>query len=402
MFEAISPFHGGLYLRVQSLNNSICNPRECKADHSAPITSDRFGYLNNRLQTAMHRPKIPSLHIMRRISRVLQFPEPRQSQFDMVGSRRLQVQSLQLLQAFRLLCCQILRVRKPEVSRLLQRLIALLLHPADLLNRLVHLAHDMKTVKDHLGMRNVVSQTVEIGIPHVVADKIDFHGISTSQPQVLYKILDDLFPPAFPDIKYSRGLQIAERCHVHMAFAGRKLIDPQNMKLRKVDLSPGPFYLMGQDPPDTIGMFSHKLSHPCHRHLPAQMKYQHLKQQRKTAPRTSPGDFHLLDPAPLASHPRYSRVKIGLVLKKVQMPPCPILGIVDFTFLLFTGRTGKIRPLKKINLQVQLPGLFRKLNLNHLPGLRKSQSQCKKGKFIHQDDSFQLSLHGEYYHALLL
>jgi len=402
MLETISSFHGGFDFRMQPFHHSIRNPRNSITDHSVPIPFYRFGDFNDGLQPTVRGPKIPSLQIMCRIGGVLQFPEPGKRQFDVIGPCRLQVQALQLLQLFCLLWCQILRVLQPQASRLLQLFVDLLLHPTHLLNRLVHLTHDVKTIKNHLSMRNVMAQTIKVGIPHITTDKRDLSRINSPVFQIFDKLSNHFFSSTFPNIKHSRRLQIAERCHIDISFTRRKLIDSQNMKPREIHSLPRPLHIMRKNPPDAIGLFTDKLSHCRHRHLPAQLQHQHLKQKSEATARTSPRHINLLNPTLSTPHPGHSSVDIGLILKKVQMPPRPVLRIVNFIVPLLTGRTGKLCSLRKVNFQIQAPGFFRKLDINHLPWLRKTQSQSKKGKFIHQDNSFKFSLHGKSYHAWML
>jgi hypothetical protein len=158
-------------------------------------------------------------------------------------------------------------------------------------------------------------------------------------------------------------------------------------------------HIMPENPPDAIRMFPHDFRHPGHRHLSAQLQHQHLKQQGKAASRPGPGHLHLSNPASSTPHPGDSGMKIGLVLKKVEMPPGSILRIVNLAFFLRARRTRKLSPLGKINLQVQPTFFFGKPDIDHMPWLGQAQSHRRKRQFIHPDDSFQLRLHLESYHV---
>jgi hypothetical protein len=60
----------------------------------------------------------------------------------------------------------------------------------------------------------------------------------------------------------------------------------------------------------------------------------------------------MFEAASLTFNPGHPSMQIGLVLKKVQMPPCSLLGIMDSTMASFAGRTGKCGPFLKIYLKV--------------------------------------------------
>ena len=132
-------------------------------------------------------------------------------------------------------------------------------------------------------------------------------------------------------------------------------------------------------------MLFEKGSNGFHRHTLGHHHNKGLKQQRKSAPRTSPGNIDGLDTTISTIASRNTRAQIGLVLEKIQMPPCPPLRVVRMASLSAATRTGKNTASGKINLDVQTMFVRTKLTRNHLPRRSQTQSQLKKICVSHPD-----------------
>jgi len=106
---------------------------------------------------------------------------------------------------------------------------------------------------------------------------------------------------------------------------------------------------------------------------------------KPAAPRTSPGNINGLDATITTTHSRNAGRQIGLVLEKVQMPPCVPLGVVCTAPLFPTTGTRKTTASGKINLDIQTALIQIKLTGCYIPRWSQTQSQLKKFRVSHSD-----------------
>ena len=400
MFEPVSPLHRGLDLRVQSLNDSVRHAGVQVAHDALPVALDRPRRSNHRLQPTMGRPVIPALQINDGPVRLAQFPEPGESQLDLISPRGLQIQTLQGLEPGFLTGGQVRRILQPQEPALLQGCVLRLFLPANRLHGHVHLGHHMEPVEHHQGLMEMRPDPVQVRIPHVAANDPDLGGINLPSLKIFDELIDDALFPALRQEHDPRGVQIAEGRHVDMPLAERELVDPQLLEAAQVDLAAGPLDVMAQDPPPSIGMLGGQLRNGRNRHLPRQGQDEKLEEQREAASRPSPGDLDLLDAARPAADPRNPGIEIGLVLKEVEMSPRPVLGVVDLAFRrVGTRGTGELRAFGEVEPEVQAALFLRELDLGDFPWLSQTQGEGKQAEFIHRGDSFHRNYRLGYYHV---
>jgi hypothetical protein len=108
-----------------------------------------------------------------------------------------------------------------------------------------------------------------------------------------------------------------------------------------------------QNPPESGVMLFDNIGNGFYRHRLGHHHNERLKQQRKTAPRTSPWNLHGLDATIPTIYTGNTGCQIGLVLEEVQMPPLVPLRVVCTASLSAAVGTGKHTAPGEINLNVQ-------------------------------------------------
>lgn len=89
-----------------------------------------------------------------------------------------------------------------------------------------------------------------------------------------------------------------------MALTNRGLVDAQLMEGPQIHPPAGPFDIMFQDPPQSLGMYGLQFRDRGDRHFPTQRQDQQLEEQRKSAARPRPGHVDILGPAFPTANPR--------------------------------------------------------------------------------------------------
>jgi len=400
LLEPVGSFHRGLDLRVQALHRPVGHSGIEEVDYAFPVALDRPRGLDHGLEPTVRRPKEPALQVSDGLEWIPDLPEPGQRQLDLISSGRPQVQALERFQPGFLVLRQVLRILQPEEPALLQDPVFPLLVAPDGLKGLVEQVHDVEPVENDRRFSQVFPDPVQVGIPHVATDDIDLGGIDIPGHQIADEALHDPFFAPLPQENDPGGLEITERGHVDVTLAERELVDSKLMEGAQVDRLSGPFDIVLQDPPQAIGVFGRKLRDRGHRHLPAERQNQELEKERKPAAGPRPWHLDLLDPALPAADPRDPGVKIGLVLEEVQMPPSPVLGVVNLAFPSLVARgTRELGALNEVEPEIEPPFLLGELEIDHPPGLGDTESQGKQAEFIHRDASFQYEICLESYHA---
>ncbi len=232
----------------------------------------------------------------------------------------------------------------------------------------------MEFIEGQVSSRKVLLHAFDEGRGHIATHLLDMCGIAVMRFKIRFESSQCRSILPFGGKQYPRHLQVHKQAHVTMPpFAGG-LIDTHLRHRRKIGFPAGDVKIVIQNSPKPRVMLVDNLGNRLDRHGLGHHHHQCLKQQRKSTPHSRPGNLYRLDPAILTAHTGNPGRQIGLVLKKVQMPPRPPLRVIGATSLSPATRTDKCATPRKINLNLQTTLGRIKLARHNMP--RRSQTQC--------------------------
>ena len=178
------------------------------------MTLDGLCSLNNGFQATMSGPEIPALQEGFPSLAVGLFKEFLKGQADLIRSGCLQIMARQGVHLATLRSGQIVGVLEPQIPRFLQHVCGFGLHAANLIHRLVHDFHDVKSIKGDLCIGKGRIHAFDIGWPHITADLLDLIGVAPMGTQVDRKGTDGVLIAPFCPVQETFYVQIEEETDV--------------------------------------------------------------------------------------------------------------------------------------------------------------------------------------------
>ena len=228
--KATGPFLHGRNLGIHALGNRIGDAMRKVRHHVRQVPNDQLSCLDDGLEAAVRGPEVPALSELPGPDCRLVAPQGTQRLLDRPGPSRFQFRSLQATKMGLGLSRHVLRVGQPQIFTpvqsfipgLEQRLVFLFAH---LVDRLQHMAHDVKPVEHHFPVRigNVTATGADIGRPHVQTDGLDARSLRLRQG---FKIPGQTVRRApFTNVLDRRGIQVTDQGHVAMSLGDRLLVN---------------------------------------------------------------------------------------------------------------------------------------------------------------------------------
>src|SRR6266853_3019654 len=186
--KTIGSSHGYFGFVVQSLDHTAGNLLSGLeiVEQQLAVSAQRSGDLLHRRDAGSHGLLAPKIQKHAGPGGRVVFPELLKIFFEEIGTDGLEVVAEQISQTELLLRGEILFALEHAPARLLeQRLVAVLSHSAcfggaDLIQRLVHLGDDVEAVENVQRLGTFLADHVQVGLPHVRADKLDLGSESVS------------------------------------------------------------------------------------------------------------------------------------------------------------------------------------------------------------------------------
>jgi hypothetical protein len=247
----------------------------------------------------------------------------------------------------------------------------------DLIGSLTSHLHEMKAVKDDLGLREELTRSALISRTHIHADEFDLFSLSAVGHQRLSEGFQSLSATAFDHQEKFMSFRVEHIGHVTMASPGTGFVNRDRSHLRPRVLGVGGFNIMGRHAPEPGIVLPKSICHRRHRHLAAQQHSQGLKKQRKAAAFPRPGHRYAQNSVFRAIAARHPSFQEALILEEVQMPPALDAGVMSRAKLAALW-AAKAPALLEIQLQKQLAWFAFKSAFRHFPSRFELQGRRKQ------------------------
>ena len=195
------------------------------------------------------------------------------------------------------------------------------------------------------------------------------------------------------DVEYAFANQISEDGDVVLAFLAG-LIHPQSLYIGYVNMFAGKIHVFFDEPPQAGVCFPDRFSYGGDGLLRSHEEDHGLEEQSKTGTRSCPWNQHRMNPVPAAMDSRHVGMQESLVLKKVEVPPSVLDGVMNRAGFSAPGnRTREPRSSSEFQPNMQggwIAGFLLdalEFDLVYVPRFLKAEGNSEKRSHVHDSYS---------------
>jgi hypothetical protein len=342
--ETVTAMTDHFGLVVEPLDGSVADRQVEVVEDVLLVPFDGPGKIADGLESGVGGPPEPSMKEVAGLGLDGTFPELTEAFLEQPGAMAAQIELLQITEPGTLGIGEIFDIFEPEIARPHKQVgIGFLqlygFFTADRVDRPQQLLHDVKAIVDESGMGQLLLDHVDVGLPHVAADRLD--AIAQRSAMLPEEPAESLLGAARPGPQQALLLQIIDVGDVDMPFALRQLVDAD------VEHSP---HLPVRQPVGYRLADRQRHGAPVHSEQPGHLLPgkqlapvgQHPNEpHRQSALALAPGDgFHAHLSAPRAGYPRRSICQCHRHAPQRRMPPGPRLQAVPHPTHRAAGAAG--------------------------------------------------------------
>ena len=304
--ESVGSAHDDFGLVVHTFHGTVGDASAEVVENVVHVAEHRAGELPQRRETGAHGPGAPELEEALGPARTLVLPEPAEHLLQQVGPVDFRVQPDEGGQPLGLPAGKVPRVLQPQVAAVLhQVLVGLALLPdllsAHLVDRLSQMAHDVELVEDDERLRRPRPHRVDVGPPHVAADR--FQPLRTVLSEEVEEPLKRLPGAPVADPHQPALLQVVDDRQIDMAPLPGDLVHADVRQFGQIlaFAAPGHYRLHG-----LLHRRPRATEHPGHMRPGQELRpLRHRHRHRPGEPLLPLRPGHRLHPQPasLAAHP---------------------------------------------------------------------------------------------------
>ena len=242
-----SQFHDAVQTLDNARRNGAFGPEP--VENQVPMTPQALSHLLDRLQLAPHGTCAPRVKESPGPRRTHVIPELLEQLAEQMSPDALEVVLKEFLELDLLVVGEVLPPLQQAPSGLRQdRLVAVLLHlgrlgATHLVDRHVHVPHDVEAVEHVQGGRDLLRDHLEVRLPHVAGHKLD--TCLDLRRQRLKEPLQALLCPLLGHPQEPlHGVDLVDEREVGMAASPLHLIDADGLDAREVTVGQPPFHCM--------------------------------------------------------------------------------------------------------------------------------------------------------------
>ncbi len=217
-----------LGLVVEPLDSPVADRQVEVVEDVLLVPFDRPGKIADGLETGVGGPPEPSMQEVAGLGLDGIFPELAEAFLEQPGAMAAQIELLQITEPGALGIGEVFDVFEPEIARPHKQVgIGFLqlnsFFAADRVDRPQQLLHDMETVVDESSVRQLLFDHVDVGLPHVAADRLD--AIAQRSAMLPEEPTESLLGAPRTRPQQALLLQVIDVGDINMPFALRQLVD---------------------------------------------------------------------------------------------------------------------------------------------------------------------------------